>query len=97
MGDLIPPRSLVEVDVKQTAVRMSGWKMSVRVRSTLVWHTNGHSCCWCDFQGKELTPAALPALPPARQTFERLPQEASVIGRVTNSWLPSDQHSRSRV
>ena len=55
MGDLIPPRSLVEIDVMQNAVQMSGWT-SVRERPIyLVWHNQGHSCCWCQVQGNELT------------------------------------------
>jgi len=90
MGDLIPPGSLVEVDVKQNAVQVSDWK-SFRERPVyLIWHTEGHSCCWCDLQGKELT---LLPYPLSRQSVRRfkMPREASVIGRVVNAWLPFDQ------
>ena len=90
MGDLIPPGSLVEVDIKQNTVQVSDWK-SMRERPVyLIWHTEGHSCCWCDLQGKELT---LLPYPLSRQSVRRfkMPREASVIGRVINAWLPFDQ------
>jgi transcriptional regulator with XRE-family HTH domain len=90
MGDLIPPRSLVEIDVMQSAVQMSEWA-SVRQRPIyFVWHDNRHSCSWCQVQGNELI---LLPYPLSRQPVRhlKLPREASVIGRVTNSWLPSDQ------
>ena len=90
MGDLIPPGSLVEVDVQQNTVQISDWN-SMRERPVyLIWHTEGHSCCWCDLQGKELT---LLPYPLSRQSVRRfkVPREASVIGRVINAWLPFDQ------
>jgi hypothetical protein len=90
MGDLIPPGSLVEVDIKQNAVQVSDWKTMRERPVYLIWHTEGHSCCWCDLQGKELT---LLPYPLSRQSVRRfkVPREASVIGRVTNAWLPFDQ------
>ncbi len=87
MGDLIPPGSLVEVDVRQNKVQVSDWK-SMRERPVyLIWHTEGHSCCWCDLQGRELT---LLPYPLSRQSVRcfKVPREASVIGRVINAWLP---------
>lgn len=92
MGELIPPGSLVEVDVMQNAVQVSDWK-SMRERPVyLVWHADGHSCCWCQLEGKELT---LLPYPLSRQPVRRfkVPREASVIGRVINAWLPFDQLS----
>jgi transcriptional regulator with XRE-family HTH domain len=89
MGDLIPPRSLVEIDTMQNAVQMSGWT-SVRARPIyLVWHDNGHTCCWCQVQGNELTLLPYPLSHQFVRHF-KLPREASVVGRVTNSWLPSN-------
>jgi len=89
MGDLIPPRSLVEIDVMQNAVQMSGWTSVLERPIYLVWHNNGHSCCWCQVQGRELTLLPYPlSHQPVRHL--NLPREASVIGRVTNSWLPPD-------
>jgi transcriptional regulator with XRE-family HTH domain len=90
MGELIPPGSLVEVDVMQNAVQVSDWG-SMRERPVyLVWHTDGHSCCWCQLEGKELT--CLPH-PLSRQPVRRfkIPREASVVGRVTKAWLPFEQ------
>ena len=94
MGDLIPPGSLVEVDVMQNAVQVFDWR-SMRERPVyLVWHTEGHSCCWCQLEGKELT---LLPYPLSRQPVRRfkVPREASVIGRVINAWLPFDQLSNA--
>jgi transcriptional regulator with XRE-family HTH domain len=90
MGELIPPGSLVEVDVMQNAVQVFDWR-SMRERPVyLVWHTDGHSCCWCQLEGKDLT---LLPYPLSRQPVRRfkVPREASVIGRVINAWLPFDQ------
>ncbi|HEX3352755.1 MAG: helix-turn-helix domain-containing protein [Terriglobales bacterium] len=90
MGDLIPPGSLVEVDVMQNTVQVFDWR-SMRERPVyLVWHTDGHSCCWCQLEGKELT---LLPYPLSRQPVRRfkVPREASVIGRVINAWLPFEQ------
>jgi transcriptional regulator with XRE-family HTH domain len=95
MGDMIPPGSLVEVDVMQNAVQVFDWK-SMRERPVyLLWHTEGHSCCWCQLEGKELT---LLPYPLSRQPVRRfkVPREASVIGRVINAWLPFDQSSNRR-
>jgi hypothetical protein len=86
MGELIPPGSLVEIDVIQNAVQVSDWR-SMRERPVyLVWHRDGHSCCWCQLEGKELT--CLPH-PLSRQPARRfkVPREASVIGRVVKVWL----------
>jgi hypothetical protein len=53
----------------------------------LVGHDKGHSCCWCQVQGNELTLLPHP-LSHRRVRHYNLPKEASVIGRVTNSWRP---------
>jgi transcriptional regulator with XRE-family HTH domain len=82
--------AVVGLDVMQNAVQVSDWK-TIRERPVyLVWHTDGHSCCWCQLEGKELT---LLPYPLSRQPVRRfkVPREASVIGRVINAWLPFDQ------
>ncbi len=90
MGDLIPPGSLVEVDVMQNAVQVFDWK-TLRERPVyLVWHTDGHSCCWCQLEGKELTLLPNPLSHQPVRRF-KVPREASVIGRVVNAWLPFQQ------
>jgi hypothetical protein len=78
------------VDVMQNAVQVVDWR-SMRERPVyLVQHTDGHSCCWCQQEAKELT--LLPH-PLSRRPVRRLkvPREATVIGRVINAWLPFDQ------
>ncbi len=90
MGDLIPPGSLVEVDILQNTVQVLEWK-SIRERPVyLVWHTDGHTCSWCQIEGKDLI--LLPS-PLSRQPVRRfkVPREASVIGRVVNAWVPFEQ------
>ncbi len=91
MGELIPPGSLVEVDVMQNAVEILDWKTMRERPVYLVWHTDGHSCCWCQMEGKELT---LLPYPLSRQPVRRfkVPREASVIGRVIKAWLPFELH-----
>jgi len=92
MGELIPPGSVVEIDIAQNAVKIGDWK-SLRERPIyLVWHTEGHSCCWCHLEGKDLT--ILP-YPISRQPVRhfKVPREACVIGRVTKAWLPFHQQS----
>jgi transcriptional regulator with XRE-family HTH domain len=90
MGELIPPGSLVEVDVMQNTVQVLNWRTMRERPIYLVWHTDGHSCCWCQMEGKELT---LLPYPLSRQPVRRfrVPREASVIGRVINAWLPFEQ------
>jgi transcriptional regulator with XRE-family HTH domain len=92
MSDLLPPRSFVEIDTAQNMVEVFPWQTFRDRPVYLVWHTEGHTCCWCQVDGKELT--ILPH-PLSRQPVRRfkMPGQASVVGRVTNAWLPfgSDQ------
>jgi len=87
MADLLPPRSLVEIDTVQKTVQMFAWQ-TLRDRPIyLVWHSEGHTCCWCQADGKELT---LIPHPVSRQLIRRfkMPSEATVVGKVINAWLP---------
>jgi transcriptional regulator with XRE-family HTH domain len=92
MGELIPPGSVVEIDTAETTVHVADWKTLRERPIYLVWHTDGHSCCWCHLEGKDLT--VLP-YPISQQTVRRfkVPREACVIGRVTKAWLPFHQWS----
>jgi transcriptional regulator with XRE-family HTH domain len=87
MGELIPPGSVVEIDIMQNVVQLADWKKMRDRPIYLVWHTEGHSCCWCHLEGKDLT--VLP-YPISRQPIRhfKVPREACVIGRVTKAWLP---------
>lgn len=87
MGDLLPARSLVEIDTAQKAVQVFAWR-TLRDRPIyLVWHSEGHTCGWCQVDGRELT---LIPHPVSRQLIRRfkMPSEAIIVGRVTNAWLP---------
>lgn len=98
MADLLPPESLVEIDTAENTVQVFPWQ-TLRARPVyLIWHTDGHTCCWCQVDGRDLT--MLPH-PLSRQPVRRfkMPSQASVVGRVTNAWLRfgSDQlQARSR-
>jgi transcriptional regulator with XRE-family HTH domain len=87
MADLLPPRSIVEVDTTQNTVQVFAWR-SLRDRPLyLVWHNGGHACRWCQVDGRELSllPHPLSAQPVLRF---KMPSEATVVGRITNAWLP---------
>jgi transcriptional regulator with XRE-family HTH domain len=87
MGDLLPSKSIVQIDTSQNTVRVFAWQ-TLRERPVyLIWHTDGHTCCWCQADGRELT---LVPHPVSRQPIRRfkMPREANVVGRVTNAWLP---------
>jgi transcriptional regulator with XRE-family HTH domain len=86
MADLLPPRSLVEIDTAQNTVQAFAWQ-ALRDRPIyLVWHSGGHTCRWCQVDGKELTLVPHPLSQQPVQRF-KMPREAIVIGRVTNAWL----------
>jgi len=87
MADLLPPRSLVEIDTTQNTVRAFAWK-TLRERPVyLVWHTQGHTCCWCQVDGRELTLLTHPLSQQPVRRF-KMPKEATVVGRVTFAWVP---------
>jgi transcriptional regulator with XRE-family HTH domain len=87
MADLLPPRSLVEVDTAQNTVQVFAWR-TLRDRPVyLVWHNGGHACRWCQVEGRELSLVPHPLSAQAVQRF-KMPGEATVVGRVTNAWLP---------
>lgn len=90
MWDVLPPRSLVEVDTDQNTVQVFAWR-TIRQRPIyLVWHTEGHTCSWCQVDGKELILLPHPlSRRPARRF--KMPSQATVVGRVTNAWLPFEQ------
>ena len=87
MADLLPPRSLVEIDTAQKIVQVFAWQTLRERPIYLVWHADGHTCCWCQLDGKELF---LIPHPLSRQRVRRLtvPSEATLVGRVINAWLP---------
>jgi transcriptional regulator with XRE-family HTH domain len=87
MGDLLPSKSIVQIDTSQNTVRVFAWK-SLRERPIyLIWHTDGHTCCWCQADGRELILVPHPASQQPVRRF-KMPREANVVGRVTNAWLP---------
>jgi|GEM_PF-1806742 len=89
MGDLLPSKSIVQIDTSQNSVRVFAWR-SLRERPIyLIWHTDGHTCCWCQVDGRELI---LVPHPVSRQPIRRfkMPRGANVVGRVTHAWMPFD-------
>lgn len=95
MGDLLPSKSIVQIDTSQNAVRVFAWR-SLRERPIyLIWHTDGHTCCWCQADGRDLI---LVPHPISRQPVRRfkMPREANVVGKVTNAWLPFESAQLKR-
>ena len=87
MADLLPSRSVVQIDTSQNRIQVFAWR-SMRERPIyLVWHTEGHTCCWCQVDGRDLTLVPHPLSPKPIRRF-KMPREATVVGRVTNAWLP---------
>jgi hypothetical protein len=86
MADLLPPRCVVEIDTAQNVVQVARWRALRERPIYLVWHSGGHTCRWCQVEGKELTlvPHPLSSQPVRRY---RTPSEATVVGRVINVWL----------
>ncbi len=92
MGELIPPGSVVEIDIDQNAVQVADWKTLRERPIYLIWHPDGHSCGWCHLEGKDLTVLPYPISQQPIRHF-KVPREAYVIGRVTKAWLPFHQWS----
>jgi len=89
MADLLPPRSLVEIDTSQKTVQVFPWQMLRDRPIYLIWHAHGHTCCWCQLDGKELILIPHPLSTQRVRRF-KVPTEATLVGRVTNAWLPFD-------
>jgi transcriptional regulator with XRE-family HTH domain len=87
MAEVLPPRSLVEIDTTQNTVQVFEWRTLRERPLYLVWHTEGHTCCWCQVEGRELTLLPHPLSQQRVRRF-RMPGEATVVGRVTSAWLP---------
>lgn len=95
MGDLLPSKSIVQIDTSQNTVRVFAWRALRERPIYLIWHTDGHTCCWCQADGRELTMVPHPV---SRQPIRRfkMPREANVVGRVTNAWLPFESAQLKR-
>ena len=89
MADLLPPRSLVEIDTTQKNVDAFVWRTLRERPIYLVWHPQGHTCSWCQVEGKELILIPHPLSQQRVRRF-KMPSEANVIGRIINAWLPFD-------
>jgi transcriptional regulator with XRE-family HTH domain len=87
MADLLPPGSLVEIDTTQKAVQVFAWRTLRERPIYLVWHSDGHTCGWCQVEGREVTLIPHPVSHRLIRRF-KMPSEATLVGRVTNAWLP---------
>jgi transcriptional regulator with XRE-family HTH domain len=91
MSGILPPESLVEVDNRQAEVVRFEWR-SLRERPLyLVQHRYGYSCCWAEQQGDELTLLPHPLSQHKAKHF-KTPDEALVLGKVVNMWVPPQTH-----
>lgn len=87
MAELLPPRSVAEIDTTQATVQVDIWRTLRERPIYLVWHTDGYVCSWCQVDDRELTLVPHPLSPQPVRRF-KMPREANVIGRVVNAWLP---------
>jgi|SRR5579871_5352353 len=87
MADLLPPQSLVEVDTSQRTVQVFAWQTLRQRPIYLVWHADGHTCCWCQSDAKELILIPHPLSTQRVRRF-RTPTQATVVGMVTSAWIP---------
>jgi transcriptional regulator with XRE-family HTH domain len=95
MADLLPPRSLVEIDTLQKTIQSFAWRTLRERPIYLVWHSAGHACGWCQVDGRDLTLIPHPVSQQLIRRF-RMPGEATVVGRVTNAWLPFESVQTER-
>jgi transcriptional regulator with XRE-family HTH domain len=95
MADLVPPRSLVEIDTAQRTVQVFPWRTLRERPIYLVWHDEGHTCGWCQVDGKDLTMIPHPVSHHLIRRF-KVPGEATVVGRVTGAWLPFESVQTQR-
>jgi len=87
MGAVLPPGALVEVDINQNRIEVFNWLTLQERPIYLVWHPEGHSCCWCQLDGKELLIVPHPQSHYPIRRF-KMPGEATVVGRIVNAWIP---------
>jgi len=90
MGELIPPGTLVEVDMQQNAPENGRWRVLRDRPIYLVWHTNGYTCCWCQQERGELVLVPHPSSEQPVRRFKS-PRDASVVGRVVAAWIPFER------
>jgi transcriptional regulator with XRE-family HTH domain len=86
MAELLPPRSLVEIDTMQKSIVTFAWRTLRERPIYLVWHPQGHTCGWCQIEGKELSLIPHPLSQQRVRRF-KVPNEATIIGRVTSALL----------
>ena len=95
MGDLLPPRSMVEIDTSQKAVQLSRWKSLLERPIYFIWHNEGYACEWCQVDGSDLILIPHPISGHPVRRF-KMPGNANVLGMVTNAWLPFQRTRRRR-
>ena len=92
MADLLPGGSMVEIDTAQNTVQTLPWRTLLERPVYLVRHSGGHMCRWCQVDGTELTVIPHPASRTIISRF-RIPEEATILGRVTAAWLTFERVS----
>ena len=95
MGDILPPRSMVEIDTSQKTVQLSRWKSLLERPIYFIWHNEGHACEWCQLDGGDLILIPHPISGHPVRRF-KMQGDANVLGTVTNAWLPFPRMKRKR-
>ena len=87
MEPLIPPGTLVQIDVKETRVKKRAARQDVGQSPFdrpihFLDVRDGYRCGWCEIKAGQLMLIPHPDSPEEIQTF-RFPTEVEVVGRVT--------------
>lgn len=89
MDDILPPGCIVRIDTHQRHVVTFPWQTMWHRPIYLVWHAYGHTCCWCQQNGPDLSLIYHPASNyPIRRM--RVPKQANIIGRAVSVWTQED-------
>ena len=86
MMDMLPPGSFVRVDTGQRKILIFRWESMWHRPIYLVWHPFGHSCRWCQQNGRNLILIPHPGSHDPVSVFPN-PREAAVLGRIVSVWI----------
>ena len=81
MYPLIPPGSLLQIDVQRRGVESGAWRNEFERPVYFIEHHSGYACSWCSRVERSLVLQPHPLSPCAPQVFA-YPQEAGIVGQV---------------
>ncbi len=81
MYPILLPGTFLQVDESKTNIARGGWKSEYERPIYFVETRQGHVCCWCSVNHREITLLPHPLSPVAARIL-RYPRDAEVIGQV---------------